>query len=245
LKTIAKVGIGCGVALLLALTAGIAIFIGGAFWVKGKVEKVAGDEKKIEALKQQAAQAAPFTRPVDGSIQEARLVKFIEIRKAVFVIYEKHKAEIESMGKRDKANMSDVMTAFSWIAEIRRTQAEAQAAVGMGDDEYRFLVEQVYKSAWAAEIAKSSGGKTPSEATGQAMEQMSQALKQAEAQMKDATPEQKQQMKDAIAEAQDQAASAEKSAQALDVPKGNIELFRKYEADIKKYSMNGLELLSL
>ena len=245
MKTIAKVGIGCGVTLLLAITAGIVITVAGAYWAKGKLEKVAGDEKKIEALKQQAAKAGPFTRPVDGSIQEARLVKFIEIRKAVFVVYEKHQAEIDSMGKRDKANMSDVMTAFSWIAEIRRAQAEAQAAAGMGDDEYRYLVEQVYKSAWAAEIAKSSGGKSVSEATGEAAEKLSQALKDAEAQMKDATPEQKAQMKEAIVQAQEQAASAEKNAQALDVPKGNIELFRKYEADIKKYSMNGLELLGL
>ncbi len=245
MKTIAKVGIGCGVALLLGMTAGIVMFIGGAYWVKGKVEKVAGDEKKIEALKQQAAQAAPFTRPADGVIQEARLVKFIEIRKSVYAVYEKHKSEIDAVGKRDKANMSDVMSAFSWIAEIRRTQAEAQAASGMGDDEYRFMVEQVYKSAWAAEIAKSTGGKTASEATGEAMEQMAQALKQAETQMQDATAEQKAQMKEALAQARDSAASAEKSAEALDVPKANLELFRKYEADIKKYSMNGLELLGL
>jgi hypothetical protein len=34
-------------------------------------------------------------------------------------------------------------------------------------------------------------------------------------------------------------------AKQLDVPKQNIDLFRKYEADIKKYAMSGLEWIGL
>ncbi len=30
------------------------------------------------------------------------------------------------------------------------------------------------------------------------------------------------------------------AGQALEVPRANVELFRKYEADIKKYAMHGL-----
>jgi hypothetical protein len=252
LKTLTKVAIGCGVAMLLAGIVGIVVVVGTAYWAKGKiaevkdkVEKVTGDEKRIEGLKKAAANAAPFTRPLDGVIREERLQKFIEIRKRVYGVYEQHKAEIEALNKKEKGNLGDLMTAFSWLGEIRTTQAQAQADVGMGDDEYRFMVEQVYKTFWASEVAKQNGGKSVSQATGEAMEGVAQAMKRAQEQAKDATPEQKQRLRDAAGQIQDQAAKAEENAKALDVPKANIELFRKYEADIRKYSMNGLELLGL
>jgi hypothetical protein len=35
------------------------------------------------------------------------------------------------------------------------------------------------------------------------------------------------------------------AGQALAVPRANVELFRKYEADIKKYAMNGLAYVGL
>jgi hypothetical protein len=37
----------------------------------------------------------------------------------------------------------------------------------------------------------------------------------------------------------------QEAGQALAVPKANVELFRKYEADIKKYAMHGLALVGL
>jgi len=245
LKTLTKVALGCGVAVMLAVVAAIAVFVGGAFWLKGKAEKYVGNDKKIESLKKAAADAAPFTRPADGTIREDRLLKFIEVRRRVFGVYEQHRAEIEALGKKEKGSIGDVMNAFSWLGELRTTQAQAQADVGMGDDEYRFLVEQVYKSYWASEMAKQNGGKTPSQATGEAMEGVAQAMKQAQTQMKDATPEQKKQLQEAAGQIEAQAAKAEENAKALEVPKANIDLCRKYEADIKKYAMNGLELLGL
>jgi hypothetical protein len=36
-----------------------------------------------------------------------------------------------------------------------------------------------------------------------------------------------------------------KAAQSLEVPKANVELFRKYEAEIKKYAMSGLGLVGM
>jgi hypothetical protein len=60
----------------------------------------------------------------------------------------------------------------------------------MGDDEYKFLAEQVYRSAWAARAGAS------------------------------ASP-------------------------PVQVPRQNLELFQKHEGDIKKYAMNGLEMLGL
>jgi hypothetical protein len=36
-----------------------------------------------------------------------------------------------------------------------------------------------------------------------------------------------------------------KRAKSIEVPRANIQLFRKYEADIKKYTMNGLVAFGL
>jgi hypothetical protein len=150
MKTVAKVAIGCGVALLLGGAAAVAVIVGGAYWMKGKVEQVAGHEKQIQDLKKKAAAAAPFARPSDDVVREDRLVKFLEIRKRMSSIYQQHRAEIEKMQKGDKADLREAWGALAWINQLRLAHAQAQADVGMGDEEYAFLVEQVYKSAWAA-----------------------------------------------------------------------------------------------
>jgi ElaB/YqjD/DUF883 family membrane-anchored ribosome-binding protein len=246
MKTITKVAIGCGVALLLAVTAAVAVFVGGAFWLKGKVEQVSGTEKRIEEAKRRANEAAaPFSRPVDGTLQEARLVKFLEIRKRMFTIYEQHRLEIEALSKKEKGDLGDVMKAYAWVNDLRKAHADAQAETGVGDEEYAFLVEQVYKSAWAAEILKSTGGKSPSEAVGAAAGQMTEAFKRAQEQLHEVSDERRQQIQEAIEETEAQPHEASEQARSLDVPKANLDLYRKYEDDIKKYAMNGLEWLGM
>ena len=42
-----------------------------------------------------------------------------------------------------------------------------------------------------------------------------------------------------------QAGEVREAAQELDVPPANIALFKKYEADLKKYAMGGLEWIGL
>jgi hypothetical protein len=191
MKTIAKVAIGCGVALVLGGAVAIALLLGGAWWVKGKVDQVTSHESRIDDLKKKAAAAAPFSRPADDVVQEPRLLKFLEIRRRMATLYGQHRPEIERMQKGDKAGMRDAWNALAWINELRRTHAEAQADVGMGDDEYRFIAEQVYQSAWTAGLASP-----------------------------DPTP-------------------------TLEIPKANLELFKKHEADIRKYALSGLEMFGL
>jgi hypothetical protein len=194
MKTIAKVAIGCSVALVLAGIAAAVLVVGGAYWVKGKVEQVAGHEKEIQDLKKRAAATAPFARPSDDVVREDRLLKFLEIRKRMFSIYQQHGPEIEKLNKGDKGNLGDAWKALGWISDLRKAHAQAQADVGMGDDEYAFVLEQVYKSAWAAGVVTATG----------------------------ATPD-----------------------PSLATPRANVELFKKHEADIKKYSMTGLEMLGV
>ena len=52
------------------------------------------------------------------------------------------------------------------------------------------------------------------------------------------TPEQQKQLSDSMK-------GLDEAAKAMDVPRANVELFRKYETDIKKYAMTGLEFIGL
>ena len=109
------------------------------------------------------------------------------------------------------------------------------------------MVEAVYKAWWSSEIARQTGGKTASEAAEAGYEQMNEAMRQMQEQSKDLPPEQRKALEEAASQAQSGAPSAEDRAslRQLDAPKANVELFRRYEADIKKYAMGGLELLGL
>jgi hypothetical protein len=241
---------------VIVVVAGIG---GAAWWVKGKAEAVAGDQDRIERLQEQANRNE-FRRPSDGVIEEARLQKFLDVRRRVYDVYKKYEKQLDARGKKEQADFGDVTTAFGMINEIRLAQAQAQADLGMSDDEYRYLVEQVYKTMWAAEMTKATGTASVSEAVGQAydkaareMGRAAEAAKQAEAR---AEREGDRSAEEASEEAQEQVAQgreelekagreARDRAREMDVPAANVALFRKYESDIKRYAMSGLEWIGL
>ena len=161
---------GAGVAAALVFGVGV-----GAQWLKGKAQTFVGEEQKIEALKERANKV-PFTRPADGAVTEDRLLEFLEVRKRVFSVYEKHRADFEALKNKKDADFSDIKAAFGVLGEARLAVAQAMADVGMGEEEYRFMVQAVYQSAWAAAVEKSSG-KPPSEAMGEMMRQAQEAMK--------------------------------------------------------------------
>lgn len=230
MSKVAKIAIGCFIVLFLGGVAMIAGFGGLLWWGKGKLQQVTKNEENIQAL-QRKANAAPFTRPADGVISEDRLVKFIDVRKRVFSVYEKHRATFEAAAQKKQADFSDVTNALGVINEIRTVQAQALADAGMNTDEYAFMVESIYKTAWAAEVADAHDGKSVSETTGEALGQVQKQLEGS------STPE--------AAAALEQLRSAAEQATALDVPKANIELFKRHEDEIKKYAMAGLEMVGL
>jgi len=57
-------------------------------------------QEQIEAL-QKRANASPLDPPADGAFAEDRLLKFLEVRKRIFAVYEKHRATFEAMSKRE------------------------------------------------------------------------------------------------------------------------------------------------
>ena len=245
-----KIAIGCGVVLILGIIV-VAVGIGGAaYWAKGKVDEVAGHESRIDDLHERA-NATPFDRPEDGVIREDRLLKFLDVRRQVSTVYEKHRGSLEAIGNKKEGNWGDVTTGFSVINEIRLAQAQALADVGMSEAEYGFMVEQVYKSAWAAGVADSTGGKSVSEAAADSYRQAAEAMEKARAEdaARPAGGEQAAEAEESVRKGIDElrraAEEARESARDMDVPPQNIALFKKYEAEIKQYAMGGLEWIGL
>lgn len=232
----AKIAIGCVVVAFLAVAAVMVAMGGLVWWGKSKIDKITAGETKIQEAKKKA-DAVQFTPPADGVISEDRLVTFLEVRKRVFAVYEKHKDEIEARGHKKQGDLSDLGAMFGLINELRQVQAQALADLGMSTAEYQYLVTNIYKTMWASEFAKSTGGKSVSQAAGEAYDKMAEAMKSSGV----TTPEAQK----AVDEMKAQAKSVQESAKQMDVPQANIDLFRRHEAAIKRYAMGGLELLGL
>jgi hypothetical protein len=244
----AKIAIGCALAFVLAGIAAMVAVGGAAWWLKGKVENVAkdvaGDQEQIDALHARA-NVNTFVAPPDGALKEDRLLKFIGVRRRVYGVYEKHKADIDARTRKESADLGDLTKGLSVLNELRLAQAQALADAGMSEDEYRFMVESVYKTLWASAVAGASGGQSVSEATEAGMEQTAEALRESRKALEGAPPEVREQMKALADQLEQSAEQARLGTEQLDVPPANIELFKKYEAEIKQYAMGGLELLGL
>jgi hypothetical protein len=111
----------------------------------------------------------------------------------------------------------------------------------MSEEEYRFIQTAVYKSMWAASTVKDTG-KQPSELIAEATRQLGEAAKELE---KAGPPEAASSAEKEVRDAEAAVSELAKRTESLDVPPANLELFRKHEADIKKYAMSGLALFGL
>jgi len=233
----AKIAIGCFVVLLVGAVI-LTVAMGfGAYWLKGKAEQVTGSiaqtANDLEKYTKQA-NANPFTRPADGAFSEDRLLKFLDVRKAVYRIYEAHRAEFEASKDKKQADLGDIMKFGGLVAEIKVAQAKAQAEVGMSDEEYFFMVQSVYGAAMNSTM-QSETGKTASQALGEAIDQSEKAMEDVARQAGAKT----------VPNAQGEADQAKEALSAIGAPQSNIDLYRKHEADIKKYTMQGLALIGL
>jgi hypothetical protein len=248
LGTGAKVAIGCGCVVLAGTVAVMAVVGAGAFWAKGKLQEVSSGIDAMTSQSEEAdrfaqkANANPYVPSADGVIGEPRLLKFLDVRRQVFVVYERHRPELEQVQKKAESSGDKLTPGQLWSAggslvklagDVRLAQMKALAEVGMSEAEYREIQLAVYKSAWASEAEAS--GQLPAEAVGEAMAQMSQQLPEGDGANAEAARQLKEAMKELGASAQT----------TLEVPRANVELFRKHEADIKKYAMSGLAFIGL
>lgn len=105
----------------------------------------------------------------------------------------------------------------------------------------RFKVETVDRTLVAWEIAKSAGTATTTEAVEKAQAEGKAALEKAEEEAR----KQGADLGNAWEEASQGTSEIGGAAAHLGVPQENIALFRKHQAQVKKYSMAGLEFVGL
>lgn len=261
----AKIAIGCGCVLLLAGALVLGVLGWGAWWVKGKVADAAAGVDKMTAQSEEIdryariADANPYSPPQDGVVPEARLLKFLEARKQVHAVYGRYETALADLAKKaesttDKLGLGELWRAGGTLAEmagtIRLEQMKALAEVGMSEAEYRDIQLAVYKSAWAAQ-AETGSGKLPAEAVSEGMAEAGQEAGAAvrsgiEAARRQGVPGADQLTEDDARRLQERMKEMGESAgESLYVPRANVELFRKHEAEIKKYAMHGLAFLGL
>jgi hypothetical protein len=260
MKTGAKIALGCAGVVVLGGIA-VTVLIGGAAWfAKTKLEEVAGDldkaQKEVAAYEQQA-NANPFTEPADGVIQEPRLVKYLNVRRGVYDVYMKYKPELERLDQAQKekrqATLSEVGSGIGTIVrmthDIKLAQYKGLAAEGMNDAEYLWLTTAVYKTA-AMKGSYDETGKQAGEQLSEGMAEMRKQFREGVQKAAEAARE-----VDSSAPApptEEQVAEAEaafdelgRKAETLNVPRENLALFKKYEADIQKYTMHSLAMIGL
>lgn len=244
----AKIAIGCVVAVFVVAGAVAVAVFGAAWWGLGKVKQFGSEvSAKTEELAryEQQANANPFQPPADGVVPEDRLLKFLEVRKQMYAIYQAHAAEIEAAAQHKEANLSDIAKFGSLLADLQLAKAKGLAAEGMSDGEYIFLQMAVYRSSSASQVQQGTGkqfGEILSEAAKQSRGSLKKGIEAAE---QAGYPTGQKVSDEDAAKAEAAVEELAGKATALDVPQANIDLFRKHQAEIEKYAMQGLTFMGL
>jgi hypothetical protein len=236
-----KIAIGCFAVCVIGLFLFVAGVVGLGYWAKNKVEEVTGGGPEVEEARK-AANAIPFTKPAGGVVEEARLVRFIEVRAAVHSVYDKYKGEIESRMARVKDGQSldfgDLSTGLTLMGELQRAETLALAKHQMSEDEYSFIAGEVYKSLWV-DMGGADASKAAIKEATKAARAATEAMKQAEG----LPPEAREAIAEATSEIAKGADTASIEIEGVETAPENVVLFKKYETDLKKYAMPGLKAL--
>jgi hypothetical protein len=244
----AKIAIGCGIAAVLAVVLAVGGIVGLGYWGKRKLQSAGFDTQSFTKMAelQKKAQALPFTPPSDGVIAEERFVRFLEIRKAVFPLYEKHRAELDQQReKKQKTSFNDVMRFTGIVSEVRSARLEAMLAQGMGTAEYDWLTQTVYRTQIGARIAAATGARNASQAIADAMEKARRDVEAERQRSGQGTAEREHALDETQRQLQLAGQAAQAQAAAADVPAANLALFAKYKADIDRYAMPELALVGM
>lgn len=252
-----KILAGCG---CLAIVAAIALAAGlglSLFWLKDQaagLETFTATGDEIDEWEKKA-NAHAWEAPPDGVIPEARLKTFLDVRRQVHEVYLTCKADLEDLKARadergENPSPMELLTmggtAARMFGDLRLAQVKALAEGGMSEEEYYSIQTAVYLAAGASKAEEETGA-MPAEAMSEAARQMREVMRAAlEKAREEGVPG-----ADEVSEADmqrfeerlDQVGTS--GSQALTVPPANVELFRRYEADIEEYAMHGLAFLGL
>lgn len=247
--------IGCIGLVVIAVVAFTAMFYYGKKWVKEKAEKIenvgGGENSEYGKRATKLKEEHPFTAPEDRVITESQLVRFLAVRKAVYGVYKQHEPEMKALENQNQG-FSEAMKGLELINELKLVQVKELENQNMSPDEYTYIVTAVYSS-WFAKAAK-EGLKEHANYTDAANDALQKQIDELDKQIQDPnTPEeskeQLQQLKDTL-ETQKKTLGSDESLKQADtalenVPQANIDLFTKYQDEIQKYSMAGLEFVGL
>ena len=238
--------IGC-----VAIIVGVIIVIAaGGFFVRSKFKEFTEGPGETEKAIEQLSKEYPFKEPANGVISEQQLKRFLAVRKQIFSVYKKYEAELKKLEGKD-ADFSVLTKGLTFFNELRKEHAGALAAQKMSREEYQYIVNAVYKT-WMASGTKDV---MKDQSFGDLAEkQLKESIEGIDKQLKDpGTPETvKQALQKTRDELQQQLDNLPKNSvvKQMDstlesVPAENLALFKKYEKEIKEYSMAGLELAGL
>jgi hypothetical protein len=256
-----KILAGCGCLAILTATVLVAGLGLGLYWLKDKayditdgLEAVTARTREIDAWERKA-NAHPYERRSDGVVPEPRLKAFLDVRRRVHAVYEDYRDDLEEL--REQAGgggapptsgelLAIGARAAEMFGDLRLSQVRALAEVGMSEAEYYAIQTSVYLAAGASK-AESETGRLPAEALPEAARQAQEAvragLERARQQGLPGAGAVTESDLRALEEALSRAGAS--GAETLAVPPANVEVFRKYEADIERYAMHGLAVLGL
>ncbi len=242
--------IGCG----LVVVAGIVVVgVGGYLlkqWGTEKYKELTQGEGEISQKTEQLSRDYPFTEPANGVITEAQLKRFIAVRTEMYAVYQRYEGEIKKLAEQ-KEGLSTVMKGWGLWKDVRTAQANALVRQKMPPEEYQYIVTGVYKTWAAAGTREALNDQTFADV---ANKQLKESIASLDQQIENPnTPEAaKPALKKTREELQQQLDNLPKNSTVnqmdetlQSVPKENIELFKKYQAEIQKYSMSGLEYIGL
>lgn len=248
--------IGCAVFALVLVVA----VVGGGLYVKNwfsekakTVENLAGSKDSDYGKRSaQLSREYPFAAPANNLVTEGQFDRFISVRKEMYAIYQKYEPEFKQMEKEKVNGLSGAMKGLELLNDIRKAQIDALERQRMSPEEYTYVVTAVYKT-WFAKGAREAL-KDQGTAMQAAEEQMKKSIAELDRQIQDpATPEAtrkqlqatKEQLETQLQNLPQNTELKQVDQELASIPKENIELFTRHEAEIKQYSMSGLELIGL
>jgi hypothetical protein len=238
--------IGC-----IAVVVGVIVVIAaGGFFVRSKFKEFTEGSSEAEKTTQQLSKDYPFTAPANGVLTEDQLKRFLAARRQIYSVYQKYESEFKKLEGKD-ADLSVLTKGWSFWKELRNEHARALTAQRMSPEEYRYIVNVVYKT-WAASGTKDALKDGSFEDA--AEKQLKESIATIDRQMQNpGTPEVTkkalQKTRDELQKQLDNLPDntiVKKMDDTLDsIPPENLALLKKYETEIRKYSMAGLELAGL
>jgi hypothetical protein len=238
--------IGC-----LVVVVGVIIAIAaGGFFVRSKFKEFTQGGSDYEEKRAELSKEYPFTPPADGVITEQQLQRFLAARKQIYSVYQKYESEFKKLENKDR-DLSVLTKGWSFWKELRQEHTGALAAQKMSPEEYQYIVNAVYKT-WMASGTKEALKDGSFEDT--AEKHLKESIERIDNQLKD--PQTPDAAKKALEKTRDELQQqlntlpdnsfVKQMDDTLDsVPAQNLALFKKYEKEIKQYSMAGLELAGL